>query len=345
MIFMTPGTDPRARNDTFSSLPIRVTGFRDLNHSFSELLRAQDLTGDNQVATDTGKQDAIQTTEFVKLPDILRFQLKRYEIDWTSLGTVKRNDRFEFPETLDVSQLIRGAPTYNLIGVIAHLGDADDEHCLGHYVAYLRVGESLDWCRFNDGDVSPVARFEAIQENYGGETSKRTAYILIYVSVDKMESVFRPGNDGEVLNHIAELSTSDHTWQVRKDVRASCEGFSPAGLPDPLPLVDARLQSSPQQVHSSPLQPIHFPSQEPFDESKLDEASECSTMDSTPLISFREWRGRRYDDLERRTAEQLAHEETMFQPIIQFYKQMHVLLNFSLDHLPHIAQAMEIFRT
>jgi ubiquitin C-terminal hydrolase len=345
MTFMTPGTDPRVRHDTFSSIPIRVAGYRDLIHSFSELLGAQGLTGDNQVETDTGKQDATQTTEFVKLPDILRFQLKRYKIDRISRKTVKQNDCFEFPETLDVSQLLTGAPTYYLMGVIAHVGDAGDGDYVAHYVAYLRVGGNQDWYRFNDGEVSPVPSEEAIQANYGGGKSKCTAYMLIYVSADKMESVFRPENDGDVLNLVAEFSAGAHTWQVPKGIRASCESFCPTVLPDPLQPRDARVQFSPRQVHSSPLPPIHSPSQEPFDESKLDDSSVYWSMDSSPVVSFRDWRGRRYDELEQRSADQLAHEETMFQFIIRFYKQMHAVLNLSLDRLPHIAQTMEIFRT
>ena len=63
--------------------------------------------GENQFQTEKhGKQDAIKTTKFDSLPDVLIFHLKRFY--FKDNAQQKILDRFEYPETLQMAEFMTG---------------------------------------------------------------------------------------------------------------------------------------------------------------------------------------------------------------------------------------------
>ena len=78
------------------------------------------------------------------LPSILQCHLKRFNYDWQTDTMTKLNNRFEFPEVLDLSGLCQGAEecdqdltTYDLQSVVIHMG----EYGVGHYCKSLLYDE------------------------------------------------------------------------------------------------------------------------------------------------------------------------------------------------------------
>ena len=84
----------------------------------------------------------------------------------------KINDRYEFTETLDVSEICPSregaqpcAPSiYKLHSVMVHSGDVFG----GHYYAYIRPKcTGQQWFKFDDDRVSAATPEQAIVSNFG----------------------------------------------------------------------------------------------------------------------------------------------------------------------------------
>lgn len=95
-------------------LQIPLTQSNTIEGAILEMLRAEDLTGDNQYdAEQHGKQDAKKFLRIKKLPPVLQISLNRFGL--SSEGIPKKiNSRCEFSETLDMSAIIRGSQSYSL---------------------------------------------------------------------------------------------------------------------------------------------------------------------------------------------------------------------------------------
>lgn len=110
------------------------------------------------------------------LPSILQFHLKRFDYDWQTDTMTKLNNRFTFPEDLDLSSICKDINNkddelrtqYDLQSILVHMG----EYGVGHYYAYVRPDiRSDEWYRFNDDIVEHVSIKEVLEDVYGGKTS------------------------------------------------------------------------------------------------------------------------------------------------------------------------------
>jgi ubiquitin carboxyl-terminal hydrolase 7 len=120
---------------------------------------------------DAHKGSSLQATG---LPPILQFHLKRFQYDWQTDVTKKLNDRFTFPQCLDLSEVCsdtkdneaaKEMALYELQSVVVHVG----EYGAGHYYAYVRPDTSNDqWYRFNDDMVELVTFTEVTDDVFGG---------------------------------------------------------------------------------------------------------------------------------------------------------------------------------
>jgi uncharacterized UBP type Zn finger protein len=71
--------------------------------------------------------------------------------------------------------------TYNLVGVIAHIGGPDQYK--GHYITFLNIFGQL--ILFNDRGIVLVNEKAAVEDNFPeNDGSEQTAVILLYVSID-----------------------------------------------------------------------------------------------------------------------------------------------------------------
>ena len=124
------------------------------------------------------------------LPNILQLHLKRFNYDWQTGVMSKLNDRFPFPDTLDLSSICAAKERaientydsstkndaesfddriYDLQSVLIHAG----QYGVGHYYAYVRPSvKSNTWYRFNDDVVEEVTFQDVIDDAYGGSSRK-----------------------------------------------------------------------------------------------------------------------------------------------------------------------------
>ncbi|KAK2943422.1 putative Ubiquitin carboxyl-terminal hydrolase 15 [Blattamonas nauphoetae] len=96
-----------AREERFFDLNLPVRGCATLEDSLRKYTEDELLDGDNQYSAEKfGYQDAIRSTKFLELPPVLHLQLNRWEYDMNTGRMAKLNDRFEFPEQLDMSPFL-----------------------------------------------------------------------------------------------------------------------------------------------------------------------------------------------------------------------------------------------
>jgi ubiquitin carboxyl-terminal hydrolase 7 len=109
------------------------------------------------------------------LPPILQLHLKRFNYDWQFEQMSKINDRFSFPEVLDLSSVCSNIEkdqedraVYDLQSVVVHAGECG----VGHYYAYVRPDvRKEDWYRFNDDIVERVSFKEVTEDAFGGRSA------------------------------------------------------------------------------------------------------------------------------------------------------------------------------
>lgn len=193
-------------------LSLDINGHQTLESSLISFIREEFLDGDNQYFCNTcnQKQDSIKRCCLNSCPDILTLHLKRFRFDLERWKKVKVNDRFEFPETLDVRPFIKDAThndwkklelesnCYSLQGVIIHSGTSES----GHYYSLAKVQrEGIDkygvptnltnvksgWYLFNDTITKPFDISQLEQEAFGGNNTRSNAYVLIYKKLDLNE--------------------------------------------------------------------------------------------------------------------------------------------------------------
>ena len=201
-----------ANDEDFYTIPLEVKNYKDVESSFQVFLQSETFEGYN--AESLGRKIDIQKFARIgKAPPILVLQLKRFEYDLQTLNRVKINDRYEFPQEINISELMYRPNNdqtteqlskydYTLKGVVLHAGTAQG----GHYNSLVKINN--DWVLFNDQDVSilPPDKFE--YETFGGRTSSSTttsntsltndlsfddydsypsAYLLVYQQEDNQE--------------------------------------------------------------------------------------------------------------------------------------------------------------
>ncbi|KAM7302505.1 putative ubiquitin carboxyl-terminal hydrolase FAF-X [Ixodes scapularis] len=181
-----------SREESFTTLNIDIRNHSNLSDSLEQYVKGDLLEGANAYHCDkcNKKVDTVKRLCIKKLPPILAIQLKRFDYDWERECAIKFNDYFEFPRELDMEpytvqglakmegEVIEeeplaedlGSTRYQLTGIVVHSGQASG----GHYYSYIlyRHGESPQWYKFDDGEVSEC-RMEEEEEMknqcFGGE--------------------------------------------------------------------------------------------------------------------------------------------------------------------------------
>jgi len=194
-----------SRQEDFYDIQLKVKGIPDLVSSFKDYTEVEMLEGENKYAAEGhGLQDAKKGIIFTKLPKVLHLQLRRFEYDMDLDESVKVNDRFEFPEHVDLSDFVddsaeeaKASAQYSLHAVLVQGGNVHG----GHYVAYIKPdhGHGAEWFKFDDDRVTRCTATEAIDGNFGEapadgglHRSSTSAYMLVYVKDDEAESVMLP---------------------------------------------------------------------------------------------------------------------------------------------------------
>lgn len=194
------------KEESFVDLQIVVKNKETLADTLDELVQGEPMRGANQFKCQScdpnggGKLvDAMRRACPSAIPDNLTFCLKRFEYDNLTNMEVKVNDRFVFPDTinmrkyhvdyLDTPEADDKADMFELVGVIVHQG----YNGVGHYWSYTRLRDpatsDLDhWVKLEDQNVTiyPGGFKEVKEECYGGRRTKDghevtdNAYVLFY---------------------------------------------------------------------------------------------------------------------------------------------------------------------
>jgi len=185
------------------------------------------MDGNNKYdAEKFGKQDAKKGIKFIKFPNVLIIQLKRFEYDYKRDQMIKINDHFEFYKELDLNkytckQEIDGNEidntefNYTLQSVVVHQGSASR----GHYYSYLNpTTNDKNWLLFNDEIVRPANLYEVYDYNFGGikscisikpggklveyyVNSDANAYILVYIKNSVRDEIMKQVLEEDVSNY------------------------------------------------------------------------------------------------------------------------------------------------
>ncbi|KAF9687194.1 hypothetical protein SADUNF_Sadunf02G0068300 [Salix dunnii] len=153
------GRDSEASSKTedFYELELNVKGLKSLDESLDQYLSVEQLHGENQYNCELCKctVDATHRIRLRTLPDVLNFQLKRYEFLPKTTTRKKITSAFGFPGELDMG-LRLSEPSqlewiYDLSAVLIHKGTAVNS---GHYIAHIKDENTGQWWAFDDEHVS-----------------------------------------------------------------------------------------------------------------------------------------------------------------------------------------------
>ncbi|KAI9006948.1 ubiquitin carboxyl-terminal hydrolase 5 [Hyaloraphidium curvatum] len=204
-----------SRVEDYYDIQLNVKGFRNLQESFANYIQVEMLDGDNKYqAEGHGLQDARKGVIFQSFPPVLHLQLKRFDYDMQRDAMVKINDRFEFPDKIDLKGFMSedaepGDYVYHCHGVLVHSGDVHG----GHYSAFIKPEKDGRWYKFDDDKVTPVAIKDVYEENFGGESphlrpgmkpTKRftNAYMLVYIRESEMDNMLSPVTESDIPPHL-----------------------------------------------------------------------------------------------------------------------------------------------
>lgn len=140
-----------------------------LHSCFRKYTRVEELDVLHECTSCNKRTKVTKSLRLNKLPPVLGIQLKRFE----HIGISSKIDyHIEVPSILDVKEYVSDATypnqitTYELFGIICHLGNVNT----GHYLAYVKTADSL-WFKFDDGTVTRVSE---------KEVKKVNGYMLFY---------------------------------------------------------------------------------------------------------------------------------------------------------------------
>lgn len=208
------------RKEAYLDLQLDVKGCKDVYASFDKYVEVEKMDGDNKYrAEGHGLQDADKGVLFTAFPPVLQLQLKRFEYDFNRDAMVKINDRYEFPEVLDLDagdgkyltpdadRSVRNK--YLLHSVLVHSGGVNG----GHYYAFIRPTLRGDaWFKFDDERVTKEREKRALDDNFGEDPDFlgkgvrvpkfANAYMLVYVRESDMAQIVCDANEDDIAEHV-----------------------------------------------------------------------------------------------------------------------------------------------
>lgn len=218
-----------SRVEDYWDIQLNVKGMKNLQESFQNYIEVELMDGENQYAApDFGLQDAFKGVVFESFPNVLHLQLKRFEYDFNYDQLIKVNDRYAYPDSINLSPYMDknlleenpGPHVYKLHGVLVHTGDIST----GHYYTMIKPSLENQWYRFDDDKVWKVGKKQVFDENFGLDrlpdsklremtrdeyqnyliTRHTSAYMLVYIKEDKEEETLQKVDECDVPEHVVQ---------------------------------------------------------------------------------------------------------------------------------------------
>ncbi|KHJ35678.1 putative ubiquitin hydrolase [Erysiphe necator] len=152
--------------EPFSAIQCDIKGKSCLEESLQAYVDGEVMEGENKYKCSTCDRhvDAVKRACLKEIPDNLIFHLKRFDFNLRTLQRNKINDRFSFPNKIDMNPYkveylmnnteVISEDIFILVGILVHSGTAES----GHYYSYIRERPSNQnkekWFEFNDECVS-----------------------------------------------------------------------------------------------------------------------------------------------------------------------------------------------
>jgi len=203
---MADGGNYSERPEPFNFISVPVQGKTTLHEGLEEFIAGETVDYTWETEDDKGNivKESLPTTKRAslrELPHHLIIHLKRFEFNFDAMQQVKINEKFEFPDELNVyPYTVEGRRyfeekagktdnedennedeetggdcpegvdlleyTYELMGVVVHMGTANS----GHYYSYIRERTGRGgWFEFNDTLVTDFDLEDLPDETFGGE--------------------------------------------------------------------------------------------------------------------------------------------------------------------------------
>ncbi|GAB6025849.1 Ubiquitin carboxyl-terminal hydrolase 7 [Chamberlinius hualienensis] len=200
-----------SRTEPFYDIQLNIKGKKNIYESFKDYVAVETLDGENKYdAGQYGLQEAEKGVIFSSFPPVLHLHLMRFQYDPLTDSNIKINDRFEFPEKLNLDQFLQkpeNSPAhYTLHAVLVHSGDNHG----GHYVVFINPKGDGRWCKFDDDVVSRCTKQEATDNNFGGHEDDITvkhctnAYMLVYIRDSAAADVLEPVDEKDIPEQLVE---------------------------------------------------------------------------------------------------------------------------------------------
>jgi hypothetical protein len=174
--------------EDFWLIPLEIRGTSSLYEAINKFVEPQLAPSDQYFGDLHLRHDQSSGFEFIELPPVLVFSLRRFDFDLLHIRRDPVSDYFSFPEELNMTKYVtRTTKTYlyDIFAVFVYTGFSNG----GHHFAYIKTGDQ--WYHFNDSVVSFASREQAVTQSFGGGSST-TAHMLMYVSRAAARSVFQP---------------------------------------------------------------------------------------------------------------------------------------------------------
>lgn len=212
-----------SRNEPFYDIQLNVKGKRNIHESFKDYVEVETLDGDNKYdAGDLGMQAAEKGITFEHFPPVLHLHLLRFQYDPITDTNVKINDRFEFPEHLNLDEYLKEKEStpaiYTLHAVLVHSGDNHG----GHYVVFINPKGDGKWCKFDDDVVSKCTKQEAIDHNFGGNDDDigvkhcTNAYMLVYIRDSELLKVLQNVDESDIPEQLVERLQEENRQEAQR---------------------------------------------------------------------------------------------------------------------------------
>ena len=152
--------------ESFVTFPLEVKDHLCIGDSLRTFMLPEKLEGQNQYFMEgPGKIDAESFSRVTRAPTILIVMLKRFNYNMSSGVCEKVNDKYIFQMTLDFTPVMENQDeqvTYELCGIVRHLGSAQG----GHYISDVLLEH--EWGTFNDEYFSWSSTDKITSSSFGG---------------------------------------------------------------------------------------------------------------------------------------------------------------------------------
>lgn len=221
-----------SKEEAFYDIQLNLKGKKNVYESFQDYIKVESLDGENKYdAGEHGLQEAEKGVSFLSFPPVLHLHLLRFMYDPMADAYVKINDRFEFPERLNLDKFLnpkekkeKTPASYILHAVLVHSGDNHG----GHYVVYIaprgdsQVKTGQNWCKFDDDVVSRCTKQEAVDNNFGGHDEEvavkhcTNAYMLVYIRESCLNDVLCEVTEADIPQTLIERLAEERRLEAQK---------------------------------------------------------------------------------------------------------------------------------